>query len=372
MGGDGRKETVETLREHDALLRAIVQTAVDGIVTIDERGVIESINPAAERLFGYTAEEAVGKNVKIFLPTPFREEHDDHLANYLATGEKKIIGIGREVIGQRKDGSTFPLQLSVSEGKFGKRRFFTGIVHDLTTLRQAQQRVLQSERLATIGQMVTAISHESRNALQRIQAGVEMLELELEDHAEALSDTARIQKACDDLRALLDEVRGYAAPIKLDRSVCCVAGIWRRAWSRLGPLHEHRQAVLRDQTDGVDARCLVDDFRMEQVFRNLFENSLAACPDPMRVDIDCSQAKLAEREALHIAVHDSGPGLTDEQKRKVFDAFYTTKSKGTGLGMSIAKRIVEAHGGRIAVADDQKKGVQFLIALPRDSGYQAS
>ena len=133
-------------------LKSIVETAVDGIVTIDERGTIETVNPAAENLFGYTATELIGENVSVLMPNPYRSEHDGYLAQYVATGQRKIIGVGREVTGRRKDGTAFPMRLSVGEFWLGRRRMFTGVVHDLTEQKRAEERALRSERLAAMGQ----------------------------------------------------------------------------------------------------------------------------------------------------------------------------------------------------------------------------
>ena len=205
---------------NEANLRAILETAVEGIVTINHVGIVEAINPAAVQMFGYPADEVIGRNVKLLMPAPYREEHDQYLANYLQTGRMKIIGIGREVVGRRKDGTTFPMDLSVAEFKTEGESHFTGFLRDITERKQAEQdvlaaqrRALQAERLAVIGQMVSVLSHESRNFLQRIQVGVEMLELEIEDDPQALAEVARIQRASEGLRGLLEEVRLYVAPL---------------------------------------------------------------------------------------------------------------------------------------------------------------
>src|SRR5262249_24882468 len=157
------------------------------------------------------------------------------------------------------------------------------------------------------------------------------------------------QKAQDHLRQLYEEVRNYAAPIRLDRERWEVSGIWRQAWQNLSMLRQGRQAVLHEHNAGVDTSCCVDHFRLEQVFRNILDNALAACRDPVVIDVHCSEASLQNRAALRLSVRDNGPGLSPEQRQRIFDPFFTTKTKGTGLGMAIASRIVEAHGGTLAV-----------------------
>ena len=181
-----RKNHEQSLLDRKARLRAIVDTAVDAIITIDPDGIIESFNPAAERMFGYSATEATGHNVKILMPAPYHEKHDGYIARYLKTGEKKIIGIGREVVGRRKDGTTFPVDLAVSEFEIGTKRHFTGIVRDISRQRADQQRLLQAERLAAIGEAMTGLTHESRNALSRSQANLRRLARRLKDQPQLL------------------------------------------------------------------------------------------------------------------------------------------------------------------------------------------
>jgi PAS domain S-box-containing protein len=250
----------------------------------------------------------------------------------------------------------------------GQSRGAVGAFIDITERKRAQERALQTERLAAIGQMMTGLAHESGNALARSQACLEMLGLAVRDRPQALDLIARIQKAQDHLQQLYEEVRTYAAPFKLDREVWDLALIWRQAWHNLAVLRQGRDAEVHEQTDGVDRKCAFDTFRLEQVFRNILENALAACTDPVRITIHCTSADLGGRPALRIAVRDNGPGLTAEQARRIFEPFFTTKTKGTGLGMAIAKRIVEAHGGTLAVGPNgADRGAEILIILPRDS-----
>jgi two-component system, LuxR family, sensor kinase FixL len=189
--------------------------------------------------------------------------------------------------------------------------------------------------------------------------------LEVEDRPEAVELIASIQGAEDRLHRLFEDIRGYAAPIHLECEVQSLAGVWRMVWEQLAPQRNGRQTQLREHTGGVDLSCAVDLFSLERVFRNIFENSLAACRDPAHIDIYCSDAKITGRPALQVAVRDNGPGLTPEQKQKIFEPFFTTKRQGTGLGMAIAKRIVEAHGGQIAVGKGVGLGAEILITLPR-------
>jgi hypothetical protein len=248
----------------------------------------------------------------------------------------------------------------------GHSRGAVGAFLDITERKRSHERVLQTERLAAIGQMMTGLAHESGNALQRSQACLEMLALEVHDRPDALDLISRIQKAQDHLQQLYEEVRGYAAPLKLEREVWNLAGIWRQAWANLAVLRQGRAAVLHEQTAGVDLDCAVDHFRLEQVFRNILENSLAACRDPVAIEVRAAATELDGQPAVRVAVRDNGPGLTAEQRQKIFEPFYTTKTKGTGLGMAIARRIVEAHGGQIAVGPGSGRGAEIVLTLPRE------
>jgi PAS domain S-box-containing protein len=238
------------------------------------------------------------------------------------------------------------------------------IGHDITGLQEAQQRALQAERLAAIGQMATGLAHESRNALQRIGASAETLELELEGNPQALALVARIQQSQAHLHKLLDEVRNYAAPVTLDCSTCRLSEVWREAWELLLAQRQPRQAELRERLDVRDLTIDADRFRLVQVFRNLLENSLAACADPVLIDIHCKPVLLGESPGLCVRVRDNGPGLNAEQRRRIFEPFYTTKPTGTGLGMAIAQRIVDAHGGTISLGPEGAAGTEIVINLP--------
>jgi PAS domain S-box-containing protein len=232
-------------------------------------------------------------------------------------------------------------------------------------LRQAQERALRAERLAAIGQTVAGLAHEGRNALQAIHACSERLAWRLQDQSEPLALVGEIQKAEEVLQRLFEDVRDYASPVSLDRRPCDLAEVWRQAWEQATAQHPGRDAALEEQTEGLDLACSVDPFRLAQVFRNAFDNSLAAAPGPVRVTVSCAAATLAGAPALRVAVRDNGPGLGPEQRQNLFEAFYTTKTKGTGLGMAIAKRIVDAHGGEIGVGEAAGPGAEIVITLPR-------
>jgi len=249
----------------------------------------------------------------------------------------------------------------------GRPRGAVGAFLDVTEQKKAQATALQKERLAAIGQMVTGLAHESGNALARSQSCLEMLAWEVEDRPEAQDLIRRIQSAQDHLKQLYEEVRGYAAPLKLEREWWDLPQVWRQTWENLAVARRGRDAALHEHTAVLDLRCRVDAFRLDQVFRNVLENSLAACKGPVRIDVSCAEAALNGRPAVRVALRDNGPGLTPEQRQRIFEPFFTTRTKGTGLGMAIARRIVEAHGGQIAVGTNQGPGAEILITLPREA-----
>jgi signal transduction histidine kinase len=229
-------------------------------------------------------------------------------------------------------------------------------------LREAQQRALQAERLAAIGEAMTGLVHESRNALQRSQAGLERLARRVKDQPEALDLIALIQKAQDDLHRLYEEVREYAAPIRISPVASPIDRIVREAWEDLAARRRERIASLEEHADTPDLRCEVDPFALRRVFRNILENSLDAGADPVKITVRYTAVQEG-RLALRIVLGDNGPGLTPEQRPRIFDAFYTTKTHGTGLGLAIVKRLVEIHQGTITVGAGP--GAEMRITLPR-------
>jgi signal transduction histidine kinase len=191
--------------------------------------------------------------------------------------------------------------------------------------------------------------------------------MEIEENNEAQRLVRRLQEAQDTLVRLFEEVRSYAAPIHLERTSCRADSLWREAWQSLSTLRRDRNATFEEQQGQADLEVFVDRFRMVQVFRNLLENSLAACDDPVVIHIECRNAQLGGQAVLELRVRDNGPGLSPRARQNVFEPFFTTKTKGTGLGMAIARRIVDAHGGHISIGNEHSSGAEFVITLPRIS-----
>ncbi len=358
----GRKLAEEALRRERDFAEGLIETAQVLILVLDEHGRIDRVNPFLERVSGERPEEVRGADwFARFVPPRDAQRAREAFGRGLRNADGGQVG--HAILA--RDGRERDLEWtyrSLDRGDDGPARVLA-IGHDVTDLKEAQTRALQAERLAAIGQMVTGLAHESRNALQRSQACLEMLAYRLEDRPEALELASGIQAAQDDLQRLYEEVRTYAAPLALDRRECRLGEVLRGAWGQLEWSLRGRDARLVEAGEGDDS-CLADGHRLGQVFRNILDNSIAACHDPVVVTAEWSRAVLDDRPAIRVALRDNGPGLSPEQRRNLFEPFFTTKTQGTGLGMPIARRIVEAHRGSIE-AGTRGPGAEIVITLPR-------
>lgn len=387
------------LTDTEERLRAILQTAVEGIITIDERGTIESINPAAEKTFGFTAGDVIGKNVNILMPPPYREEHDGYLANYLQSGHAKIIGIGREVLGQRKDGSIFPMDLAVSEVRLAKRRLFTGFVRDISERKKSEARLADlaqslAEKNKELETIVYVASHDLRSPLVNIQGFSQELARACERLSQRLGAAPgspnKAQPAGrvldSELAALLEEdipeALDYiqAGVTKID---ALLAGFLR--YSRLGKaalrierlnMNSLLESILQAmefqiQKAGVTLtieplpECLGDTTQINQVFSNLIDNAIKyrhpSRPPSIRVS-----GNLKDHRSVY-AVRDNGIGIARDHQGKVFEIFHRLNpsvGEGEGLGLTIAQRILERQNGRIWVESEPGIGSSFFVSLP--------
>jgi PAS domain S-box-containing protein len=360
-----RQRLAQEKERSEAAFRTLVEAAPCLIVILRPNHTIAYFSPFAEELTGFPAADVHGRDfLERFIAPPQREAVAEEICGVLAGNAKRAFenpvicreGHQRWLVWHHRllrDYEGGPAVLAVGQ--------------DITSVKQAQEQLLQGARLAAIGQMMTGLAHESGNALARSQSCLEMLTWEVEDRPEALELIQGIQKAQDHLQHLYEEVRGYAAPLKLEREPWDVSLVWRQAWENLRLARQGRETSLREEMDGVDLSGDIDQFRLEQVFRNILENALAACKGPVEITVRCTETELGGRPALRVAVRDNGPGMTAEQRQRIFDPFFTTKTKGTGLGMAIAKRIVEAHGGEITVGENTPPGAEIILTLPRAS-----
>lgn len=362
-----RKQAEASLRESEAKMRAILETAVDGIVTIDENGIVEVFNPAAEHLFGYPADEIIGKNVKLLMPSPYHEEHDDYIQSYLETGEKKIIGIGREVVGRRKDGTTFPMRLAVSEVKVGERRLFTGIVRDITEQKILQDKILQTERLAIIGKMAAKVAHEIRNPLSSISLNAELLEDEIQsyqsvDKEEALTLLQSIIGEIDRVTSLTDEYLQFSRLPEPHPTKGSLKELVEDAMEVVAKELKKKDITFEFKRAGQLAGVRFDRAQLRRVLINIIRNAIEAMPKGGKLNIEI--AKTTQQAILHI--RDTGSGIPEDKVPNIFDPFFTTKDFGTGLGLSISQQIIHEHGGEIYCTSKIGHGTTFTIELPLD------
>ena len=358
-----RQQAEEALRQSEARNRGIVETAVDGIITIDERGVIASFNPAAERIFGYRAAEVLGRNVAVLMPAPYHDEHDGYLARYLQTGERQIIGIGREVEGRRKNGSTFPMDLAVGETYVGEERIFTGIVRDITGRKRAAQEMQRADRLALVGQLASGLAHEIGTPLNVIAGNAELLRMDLRAQQQDTEILDAIIGQTDRITGLVQQLLTFARAKNED----------------MGPLdlrqplsHAMQLMAARFSREGIAARLdAPGDLpliwgaadQIEQVCLNILVNAWHAMPDGGALTIE---ARELDAQRVHICFRDTGAGMTTEAMARAFEPFYSTKGdKGTGLGLAICKQIIDHHQGHIRLESADGGGAVVAIEFRR-------
>jgi two-component system sensor kinase FixL len=358
----------------EAHLQSILDTVPDAMVVIDERGAIQSFSMAAERLFGHSAAEVTGQNVKMLMPSPHRENHDGYLNRYLVTGERRIIGIGRVVVGERKDGSTFPMELAVGEMKSSKQRFFTGFIRDLTERQQTEARLqeLQSElvhisRLTAMGEMASALAHELNQPLSAIANYMKGSRRLLEGSSDELAATVReaMDKAADQaLRAgqIIRRLRDFVARGETERRIEGVTKLVEEA-SALALVGAREQGLrVRFQFDPRSELVLADKVQVQQVLLNLLRNAAEAMAGSDRRELTIF-TNLAADDMVSIGVADTGAGVAEEVASQLFQPFVTTKRQGMGVGLSISRSIVEGHGGKIWAEPNPGGGTVFRFTL---------
>jgi len=370
-----RKRT-EQLAEAEARIRSVMNNVINGIVTIDERGVVESFNSAAERLFGYQTKEVVGQNVKMLMGEPYHSEHDGYLANYLRTGQAKVIGIGREVEARRKDGSAFLMDLGISEFLLGERRYFTAVVRDITERKRLEEELRQlaadlSEADRRKDEFLATLAHELRNPLAPIRNGLQLIKLAggqeaIVEQARSMMERQLMQmvRLVDDL---MDVSRISRGKLELRKERVPLAAVLNSALETSRPLIEkmgHELTVtLPKQPLIVEA----DLTRLAQVFLNLLNNAAKYGDRGGHIQLNVER----QGSDVVVMVKDNGIGIAADQLPRIFEMFTQVdrsleKSQGgLGIGLTLVKRLVEMHGGRVeARSEGPGKGSEFIVRLP--------
>jgi two-component system sensor kinase FixL len=370
------------LMAREAHVQSILDTVPDAMIVIDERGVIQSFSIAAERLFGVTASEMIGENVRRLMPSPYREAHDGYLERYLRTGERRIIGVGRVVVGERSDGSTFPMELAVGEMRSSNRRYFTGFIRDLTERQKTETRLqeLQSElihisRLTAMGEMASTLAHELNQPLAAVTNYLQGSRRLLSENADEVSrDVVQaLDRASEQsLRAgqIIHRLRDFVSRGETEHNVESLSKLVEEA-SALALVGAKEQSVrVWFHIDPAGDLILADKVQVQQVILNLIRNAVEAMEDSAVRRLTVSST--VQGDMVRVSVADTGSGLSEDYMRQLFRPFYTTKAHGMGVGLSISKTIVEAHGGKIWVEPNPGGGTVFYFTLRRASEEQAA
>jgi PAS domain S-box-containing protein len=372
------KRGEQALRDSEARLRAVLDTAVDAILVIDEQGVVQTYSQACERLFGWRADEVEGRNVSMLMPSPYRDEHDGYIGRYLRTGERRIIGIGREVQGQRKDGTVFPCELSVGEMRQRGQRAFVGIVRDLSERKRIEQDLVHAQKMEAVGQLTGGIAHDFNNLLTVIMGNLEMLEARLDDpDQEALAKEAR--EAAELGAQLTGRLLGFARrqalrPQALDANelVLDMSDMLRRTLGQSVQI----STVLANRLWKV----LADPGQLQNAILNLAINARDAMPHGGKLIVETAntafdEADVAGRDLapgayVSISITDDGVGMPPEVRQRALEPFFTTKPAGvgSGLGLSMVYGFAKQTGGDLRIYSEAGQGTTVTIYLPQTAG----
>ncbi len=358
----------------EQVLRTVIDTMIDGVILIDHGGIIQLYNQACQKLFGYTPEEVLGQNVKMLMPTPYREEHDGYVRNYRETGVKRIIGIGREVLGRRKDGSEFPFELAVAEATLDDRPLYIGVIHDITERRRAEEmreQLRQSQKMEAIGQLTGGIAHDFNNLLAVVMGNLELLDMRVSDDFsrrlidQALHSTTRGAELTQRLLAFGRQQNLRAKRLNANELILSISSVLRHT---LGDPVSVRTSLAPGLPE-----VEVDPGQLENALINLALNARDAMPNGGSLTIRTNylrpsdeMAHSSEHGYVVISVTDTGSGMSEEVRARVFEPFFTTKEigKGSGLGLSMVHGFITQSGGHVHVDSVPGRGTEVSLHLP--------
>ncbi|WP_188915327.1 PAS domain-containing sensor histidine kinase [Salinarimonas ramus] len=365
----------DALERREAHLTSILETVPDAMIVTDERGTIESFSATAVRLFGYEPPEVIGENVRMLMPSPYREHHDGYMRRYLDTGERRIVGTGRVVTGQRKDGTTFPMELAIGEMREGGQRRFTGFIRDVSDRQRAQTRLaeLQAElvhmsRFTALGEMASTLAHEINQPLTAIAnylKGCRRILEKMEGPQVPMLSGAVDEAANQALRAgqVIRHLREFVARGESERHIESLPKLVEDS-SALALIGAREKGVrVAYEFDPRAKLVLVDRIQVQQVLLNLIRNAIEAMADGPHRELVVSTQALPDEGLVQIRVSDTGPGIAPEIAERLFQPFITTKAHGMGVGLSICRTIVESHSGKISAESVPGRGTTFRFTL---------
>ena len=337
--------------------RALIDSTVDGIIVIDSRGHIEVVNTAAQRQFGYDERELIGRNISVLMPEPDRSRHDGYLAHHLQTGERRVIGIGRAVTAQRRDGTTFPVHLSVGSYEVDGHTHFTGIVHDLTRRAELEERLREATALARLGEMAAVIAHEVKNPLAGVRGAIQILGGRFKDGSADKGVIGEILSRLDGLNDLIQDLLVFSRPPKPKMEEIDLMTLLRTTGDMLKNDPAYSTTI---EFSGKAPALRCDPNLLTIVFQNLLINAAQAMQNEGHIRVALGSSAGWHR----VEISDHGPGIPEEIRDTLFRPFQTTKARGTGLGLATARRLIDLHGGRISLTSPASGGTTALIELP--------
>jgi two-component system sensor kinase FixL len=355
------------LLRHQEIHSGILDSATDAIITINEDHIIVGYNRGAENIFGYTREEALGQDLKIIIPPPYKENHQDFVRRYIATRRPHVIGKHVQLNAQRRDGSEFPMSISFSVAEIRGDLYFTGIVRDITEYKGMEERLLRSERLAAVGNTVSHIAHEIKNPLAIIGGFARQLQKSpgLDDKSQHKLDiineeVTRLESMIAEMRDFVKRPSAQKEPGDLEVLIDDVVDLFEDTF-------QERHITVRREKAPETPSLSFDRQQIHQVLLNLFKNALEAMP----LGGELTVATRVQGPHLELSITDTGQGMTPEVKASIFQPYFTTKEKGSGLGLAICQNILEEHGGCIIADSAPEQGSTFTIQIPLEEAPPA-